>query len=686
MARRIIQKGGGLDPVPFRPTASPLGRPRLAPDSSARNLRQLAQGLGRFSSTLASLTDESIRRKGEEDREAGIQRARELQQEGLTFKEAVAKGLISPADSPWFRTGAEEFFGRNAASRYNDDLHNALRESGLTESSTDTADFDEFERNFREDWIEENVGEANRGVAFESAFGRTVDANTTNTRSAFNAAVGRNLVRDTGEAVHQSVVTTALDAHAGDMNPEAPANLIRMDIERARAMGVSNEIANKKAAQGIVNAYLDTGDEDLLDIMDHIQMGSGPMGNTSWAMDMKREARSIVDRREEADRKDDILDAEDAVLRAFKETGDFNAPEVQEAFDALSAVPGGARSLASVASSIRSFENSSEQADPDVVRALSYQAIDGTLSEGELHGYRTALDLPSYLQIRNIILDNKRREALAAKEAREASSVDEKDAVDDPVYKMYNSIGVDLLTGDDLMTKEEAGVVLARNQGDIIVNYTEWFTSGGWQQPIRVRQGVMQRLVAQVAKDDGQEGTTAAETGSRNILREAWADPRAMGDETFDRLDQSLQTGDFSNLSDEDHDVLRTLVPKPTAADIRILRDLQAQSRGRPTLFSTPSPTPEDSPSEEPEEPRERPRVTITARPGSGRRAEDLRRAAHYREEVEELRQEKAEAIARFQRIWGEDTQRTPLSVRKIDEEIAHLESRITDLESEDNR
>lgn len=576
MARPRVQVESGLEPVPFRPTATSVNR--FTQSSDGHQILQLANSLSRFSTSLRGLGLEAKQGQITRQQEEGEAAAREMYEEGLSYKEAIDAGRIKPQDSPWFRLGAEEFFGRNAAMTYGSDLQTALRESGLSESGTDVAQFEEFERNFRAQWLAENVGESGRTRYFERAFGAALDQTVAASRANFAAKAGTNLVNQAKEAVHQSVYDSALQAHAGDVDSTEFAQAIRLDTQRAIAMGVSAEEANKSAAEAIVNAAIQTGDVSVLDIMDDVQLGSGPMGNTSWAVAMKREARRVINAQQVEERDEDIYEAEDEYLRAVAVSG-YNSPEAQAALDALTRIPGGARRLSSVTQSAASFRANREADDPDFVRSLGIMVTDGTLSVEELRGYAGQLEFGNYMMLRNLAMDEQRRRAMERGDPPSRPEL-EKAAFDDPIYKMYNTIGVDMLTKDGLMDQNEAALLLAEKQGDILVNFAEWYVGGGWQQDVRTRKGVMERLVYQAASDQVDTSPEIA-SASQDRLVQMWSDPGAMTEDSFEEFHAGMETGDLSDLSAESLRALRTLVPNPTPEHLRGLWEAQRRIRGR---------------------------------------------------------------------------------------------------------
>ena len=263
----------GLTPQDFHPAAAPVNR--LRQPTAGYKLAQLADGLSALNPSLlrfATVRDENEVR---EERLAGEKAARLWAEQGLTAKKAIEQGLMTPDQSEWFRFGAKEFMGRNSATRYRDFLRVKLAGSPVAES-TELSEFDTFEREARAEFLKDMVGDGNRDEAFESGFGSVVDAVVSGERSSFSSQAGQRLVAKTGEEVHQRIMSVALDSSTGDISPEAAASVIKLDMERAIAMGmVDKGKVNRAAAQAIISAARQADDPDLLEILDSIEAGPG---------------------------------------------------------------------------------------------------------------------------------------------------------------------------------------------------------------------------------------------------------------------------------------------------------------------------------------------------------------------------------------------------------------------------
>src|SRR5690242_16391005 len=115
MAPRI-QVDSGLTPERVRPAATPVDA--FAPSAAGQELAQLAAGLKNFSPSLERFTNMIGEADAEKQTAKGEQLARQLEEQRITYKEAVKSGKINASDNPWFVLGAKRQFGRAAAGQY----------------------------------------------------------------------------------------------------------------------------------------------------------------------------------------------------------------------------------------------------------------------------------------------------------------------------------------------------------------------------------------------------------------------------------------------------------------------------------------------------------------------------------------------------------------------------------------
>lgn len=269
-----MQVDSGLKPERLRPSAAPVDT--FTQPTAGSELARLAQGLRQFAPSLDRFTDVLAEKDAAKQTEKGAQKARELEEARITYKEAIKKGLISASDSPWFQVGAKQQFGRAAAGQYARALQAAIEEDPNMQASTDPADFDKFEQKFRQDWLEQNVGE-NRDTHFEKGF-QIVDGYTMDEGRKFIAAAGGRLEKRAGETFGV-LVGQVLDQHwkegvsvvAGLINAEMKAYLV--DNPKG------GRIANLRAVEAVADwarlNYKTLDQEQLGALLKQIDAGPG---------------------------------------------------------------------------------------------------------------------------------------------------------------------------------------------------------------------------------------------------------------------------------------------------------------------------------------------------------------------------------------------------------------------------
>lgn len=304
MARRTRT---GLAPEILRPAAAPTDtyvRP------SAPQLAQLADGLSQFAPALARFAGQRQEEKNAKDQLEGENFARDLQQAGKTYAQAIKEGLIRPDQSPFFRVGAYETFGRASAHTYVADLQKKLAESDVAES-TDPADFEKFEHDTRKAWSAEYLGEKQDGY-FKNAFGSQADALVNGVRANFAQAAGARLVRQTGDAFHAEVFSILEDAHTKKLDVAATGALINQAAARQKAAGMSLGTVNQLMSSAIDAAARSVNDTELLKVKHEVKLGTGTLAGTSYGAKGTEETENqiavtnqtkLVWQRQEQDRK-----------------------------------------------------------------------------------------------------------------------------------------------------------------------------------------------------------------------------------------------------------------------------------------------------------------------------------------------------------------------------------------------
>lgn len=291
MAR--LQVESGLDPVAVRPAARPVDA--YTQTNEGLELAQLAQGLTQYAPSLSRFAGVLNVRDAEKQQAKGAQAARKLEEERVTYKEAVAKGIIRPSENPWFLLGAKQQFGRASAGQYARALRDAVAQDPAMQESDDPTDFGRFEADFRKQWMSENVGEK-RDLNFEKGFA-IVDGLTSNEESRFaNAALSR-IEKRAGERLGV-IVGQILDEQYKD-NPMEAALLVQVEMEaylsdNPKAGRIANKVAINAIADWARANYKSVQREDVEGLLRGIKAGTGALFGTSEAKQMMTEVEKQI--------------------------------------------------------------------------------------------------------------------------------------------------------------------------------------------------------------------------------------------------------------------------------------------------------------------------------------------------------------------------------------------------------
>lgn len=383
--------------------SNPLEReeliPRAAPIDSfvqpgPTRLGQLAQGLAELAPELRRLGMVQGQKEAEKQKAAGEQAAREAAESGKAFRQAQQEGLIGRHQNPWFRLGFKTHYGRASARKYALALEQQSRE--WIKSGALPEDFAQLESEFRQQWIAENVGEEGRDLAFEQGFGAQVDQFTHNINQAFNAAAGARMQERTLDS-HATITYGHLkDAFEGG-DPSQVAAIIQEETDLlVQQMGVDGTLANQKVVDAVINYARDSRNEDVLDLLDNIKGGTGPLSHTDYGSDHIAKARDEILRLRVQDDQEARFELEvqgRAIEQAISDklaAGDWDIGA--ELRQLAKYNPSAASQYASAASSVRGAQIVD---DPDVMADLTRRIV--TVTDPSAPGYVTEQTLANAL-------------------------------------------------------------------------------------------------------------------------------------------------------------------------------------------------------------------------------------------------------------------------------------------------
>jgi hypothetical protein len=285
MANRI-----GLKPQILRPAAAP--RDTFVMPNAGAGLGQLADALSQVNPALSRFGSIVAQEKGEKDKLEGENRAREFVTAQKTYKEAIEAGLIQKNQSPFYRIGAMETFGRASAHRYWEDFTVNFAASEAAQS-TDPADFDKWEGEYRTKWMQEKLGES-VDPFMESSFGKQVDTLINGERGNFAHNAAQRLEGQIAESFQAEVFSIAKLGYEGHADPENVLEHIQLAMDRQIAGHMPKRIVNENVAEAIVAAAKRMNDISVLDLMDKIRVGSGFLSGVTKFAQLREDAENQI--------------------------------------------------------------------------------------------------------------------------------------------------------------------------------------------------------------------------------------------------------------------------------------------------------------------------------------------------------------------------------------------------------
>lgn len=283
------------------PQAQPVGRFAPAP---VNELQQLAGALSSLEPTVGRLAAQEIQRENEQNLAEGQREAqRIMEEEQLTYREAVKEGLIRKDQNPWFRLGMKQQFGEVAAQDYGLALR-THKQNLILAGEDDPSIWDQEEATFRTQWVEQNIGSENRDAAFDQTFADSAN------QIAYG--IGMEFAQAAGSNAEQAVIDRTFQQTMGALRafeePDADLSLIRENITSIQdmlinQMGVSGAVVNRQVVAAVAAYAIETEDYGVLELLDPesgLRGGTGALGNTAYAVEALDAARRQITQRREA--------------------------------------------------------------------------------------------------------------------------------------------------------------------------------------------------------------------------------------------------------------------------------------------------------------------------------------------------------------------------------------------------
>jgi hypothetical protein len=551
------------------PVERGLGRARLSPvaapvDTYERNtgdsgLSQLAESLKSVAPEVARYSDVLAEQSKQKDTAAGEQKARELFESGVTYRDAIKKGLISPQDSPWFQAGAREQYGRVTAGRFATDLQDAVQKDEGLQNSTDVADYDKFVGDFRQKWMEDNVGSDNRGLNFEHGFGSMADGYANNSRSQFIAQAGERLVKNVGDNTYQEHFQLLDYETTNNTDPKAIAAAMNLINDRVIATNPRMaKTANIASVQALGDIVMKTGNLKLFDILKDVKGGSGSLYSMKWAQEEIQKVTSIVSANQqraasaarEADtqaREDGARQIESDIISNWISSPNPSMIDSDAKLQALNKLdPMKVQQLYTLHATITGSKFDSDPAHTDRLTSQIWtydKGQEGYVDTGTLVNAMNHRDinLQAFTYLKNMV--DKRDEALAA--AANGTKEKEKNIYTDPRFRdAFSALRSRFVSQYESDPKKN--ILADRAQSELIQSWLEWANGEGKDASYEQKNKFLTAETERITQKFGITGgvSSAADQLPVTDLRNQ---SEAKYDSTIiDVLEEQLRAGSFS--------------------------------------------------------------------------------------------------------------------------------------------
>lgn len=257
------------------PRAAPVDR--FVRTSEGSELAQIAKALGKISPEVARLGDKLFEVKLEKDIKEGAAAAAEARLAGhKTEADAIRAGALPANQSRAYRRSSQEVFGANAASDYG----RALGEF-ISSDLSDVTDMDvvnERVAEFRENWIEQNVGQVG-DKDFHRVFAQQAIAIESNSLMNVSWNVGKRFKEQTEAEIAQLAVNAlTMEMVRTDFTPQMGIQALGAVREKAFDMGTEGKQVNEIIFTSVSEKAIAEGNPEMVEML--AMMPTGPNGST----------------------------------------------------------------------------------------------------------------------------------------------------------------------------------------------------------------------------------------------------------------------------------------------------------------------------------------------------------------------------------------------------------------------
>lgn len=289
-----VQVGDLRTPELIQPKATPvstLRAPSVTPPPQTNGLLQLGEALSSIQPSLNQFLDRKMDKVTQEE----IQRGQEAQLKNkAAFKDAVNKGLIPAGASPWFVQGYQKSEQQVNGIAFDQSLREAWAGSEIRNSDDPDA-FKSWVQSYTQQYLEHNklTGTPMFHVLADAVRGSQANL------AAHHIGYRQQQIEETALQNTQQTVLNILDnpmipSPKEEDKVRARAGMIQSLLSEQVASGMNGQQANKLTVDSVVQKALENEDVTVLTILDHINTGNGPLGNTEYARKAAMDAENRI--------------------------------------------------------------------------------------------------------------------------------------------------------------------------------------------------------------------------------------------------------------------------------------------------------------------------------------------------------------------------------------------------------
>jgi hypothetical protein len=342
----------------------------------AQALSTISPALGRFGATLQA-------RSNERNLQEGQIAAAEAARQGLSFKEAVDKGVLKRTDNPFFVRGAKEQFGRIAADRMHTDLAVNLEEAlkDVSEPGEVLAALDDAQRT----WMSQNVGEGTEGE-FQTGFSLRAAAHMEQLRGQLLSRASKNFEDRSKSALFAEARKHIADTSKSFSIQEVAADLNQLVADEI-AKGSNPKDVDDAVLKAVGQTMMEKDGRDVSELFDLVKGSSGLSLRDVFGEKSSEYVRGVINnhhnlwRQNQRDKlEDERIREQDVRDQAADETIRFLMQNPSAPIDSIVRKYANERgAIASIANAAKQVYEVNAVEDPEIAEELYIEVYSGNL-------------------------------------------------------------------------------------------------------------------------------------------------------------------------------------------------------------------------------------------------------------------------------------------------------------------